>query len=262
MYVLLGLFVLVQGTGTASTPGVALDCTETEHLLLERAEEALGRGDQQYAFEILGGAAGPHERACALLRAAHLALRGWDEARRIARKGGAPELLDPVRRALSDLERLEAALAVAEARPPGTTSSGTPQRRASSDIALTIEYAQTAIRAAVSAAQDERPEMELLLVHARDLTERLGARGVRPVWPRSYNLLAGELWFEVDRYEEARSAYERAVRADASASALVGLARALARLGRFDEACDIARQAKDASDALRADAARDLARCR
>ena len=71
------------------------------------------------------------------------------------------------------------------------------------DLGLEVEYAQTAIRAAVSAAQDERPEMELLLVHARDLTERLIARGRRPIWPRPFNLLAGELWLEVDRYEEA-----------------------------------------------------------
>ena len=56
--------------------------------------------------------------------------------------------------------------------------------------------------------------MELLLTHARDLAD--GSHRARPArWPRPFNLLAGELWLEVDRYEDARAAFERAVRADA-----------------------------------------------
>ncbi len=73
-------------------------------------------------------------------------------------------------------------------------------------------------------------ELELLLTHARDLTERL-SRALAPSHvAATFNLLAGELWLEVDRFEEARAAFERAVKADASPIASVGLARALARL--------------------------------
>jgi len=82
------------------------------------------------------------------------------------------------------------------------------------------------------------------------------------VWPRPYNLAAGELWFEVDRYDEARAAYERAVQGDVSAAALVGLARAHARSGRLESACATYRRAVDAAPELRALAKGDLARCR
>ena len=118
------------------------------------------------------------------------------------------------------------------------------------------------MRAAIAAAQDERPELGLLLTHARDLAERLAARNRHAEWPRSYNTLAGELWFEVDRYEDSRAAYERAVRARPTAAALVGLARSLSRLRRVNEACATYRRVRDAAPALLAASARDLGRCR
>jgi hypothetical protein len=163
-------------------------------------------------------------------------LSGWSEARKLAAAGGAVELLGPVKRALEELELLK-----------------------DGDLSLEVEYAQTAIRAAVAASQDERPEMELLLTHARDLSERMADRDRRAQWPRPFNLLAGELWLEVDRYEEARRAFERAVKADGSAEAWAGLARAQARLGNTAEACNAYRQIQDA--ALRAEVRAFLATC-
>ena len=203
----------------------------------QRAQQQLLRGDDIGGRAELGGslAAG----ACGLLQIAVIALDGWSEARALAPAGGAAELLGPVQRTLDQLQTFR-----------------------QTDEALETEYAETAIRAAIAAAQDERPEMELLLTHARDLSERLQLRGRRAVWPRSLNLLAGELWFEVDRFDDARAAYQRAVSADPSAVALVGLARALARLGQQAAACATYRRVTDAAPALHALAANDLARCR
>ena len=217
---------------------LATTCGEADTSRLQQASQASLRGDEKAAARIL--AAGVERGGnCVPLRVAELALRGWRVARALAPKGGAAEFLPPVQQILKQLRQLSP-----------------------SEAALEVEYAETAIRAAVAAAQDERPEMELLLTHARDLTERLQLRGRRAVWPRSFNLLAGELWFEVDRYEDARLAYERAVRGEATPLAIVGLARAQARLGRAAAACATYRKAGDVAPALRAAAAADLARCR
>jgi hypothetical protein len=165
-------------------------------------------------------------------------LSGWTEARKLAAAGGAVELLGPVKRALEELDLLK-----------------------NGELGLEVEYAQTAIRAAVAASQDERPEMELLLTHARDLSERLVDRGRRAQWPRSFNLLAGELWLEVDRYDEARRAFERAVKVDGSADAWAGLARAHARMGNKADACKAYRQIQGAGTALLTEARAFLATC-
>ncbi|HUE87967.1 MAG TPA: hypothetical protein VMO26_17985 [Vicinamibacterales bacterium] len=212
-------------------------CSPAQIAANQQAQQRLLRGDDMGARAALGAslAAG----ACGLLRIAMIALDGWSEARALAPAGGAAELLAPVQRTIDDLQAFR-----------------------TTDEALEAEYAETAIRAAMAAAQDERPEMELLLTHARDLAERLQLRGRRAVWPRTFNLLAGELWFEVDRFEDARMAYERAVSGEPSAAALVGLARAHARLGQLAAACSTYRRATDVAAALRAAAAADLARCR
>jgi tetratricopeptide (TPR) repeat protein len=212
-------------------------CTATHLAVVADAEHQLVRGDDQGARAALGATATAAE--CDLIQVATLALDGWREARALAPAGGAADLLGPVRRTLEQLDSL----------------MPTEER-------LEAEYAHTAIRAAVAAAQDERPEMELMLTHARDLAERLQLRGRRAVWPRPLNLLVGELWFEVDRFDDARAAYQRAVAGDASPAALVGLARALARLGQTAAACTTYRRAVEAAPALRAAAAADLAGCR
>lgn len=145
-----------------------------------------------------------------------LAMEGWVAARELAPKGGALELLGPVNVRLRALDGL-----------PGPAA----------------RYAEVAIRAAVSAAQEERDEMEVFLAHARDLSDAMALAGAPAQWPLPIDELAGELWLEVDRYPEARDAYLRATRAKPTANAWIGLARASDRLGDLVTACGAYSQA-------------------
>jgi tetratricopeptide (TPR) repeat protein len=178
------------------------------------------------------------EGRCPEVVLARVALLGWIEARELATTGGPVHLLGPTLEYLKELEGFR-----------------------SGPLAIEAEYAETAIRAAIAAAQDERPEMELLLTHARDLAERLAARARQATWPRSFNLLAGELWFEVDRYEEARRAFERALQSEVSPLALVGLARSLVRLERHADACRAYRALREGPPKLLEEARAYLVTC-
>jgi len=139
-----------------------------------------------------------------------IAMEGWTAARAIAPKGGAVELLGPVNLRLKSLDAF-------------------PDRSA--------RYAEIAIRAAVSAAQEERDELGLLLAHARDLSNQMALVGAPASVPLPIDELEGELWFEVDRFTEAREAYDRATKATPSPNAWIGLARASDRLGDVVTAC-------------------------
>lgn len=139
-----------------------------------------------------------------------VAMAGWRAARELAPKGGAIDLLGPVNERLKELDRM----------------SNTAAR-----------YVEIAIRAAVSAAQDERQEMELLLAHARDLSKQMGMAGSPAEWPVPIDELEGELWLEVDRFTEARAAFERATKTRPTANAWVGLARSADRMGDTVTAC-------------------------
>ena len=140
-----------------------------------------------------------------------IAMEGWRAARAIAPKGGALELLGPVNVRLKELDEI-----------PG----------------MAARYAETAIRAAVSAAQEERDEMALLLEHARSVSDLMGLGGGMPAeWPLPIDELEGELWLEVDRFPEARDAYERATRLKPTPNAWIGLARSADKLGDRVTAC-------------------------
>ena len=146
-----------------------------------------------------------------------IAMEGWRAARAIAPKGGALELLGPVNVRLKELDEI-----------PG----------------MSARYAETAIRAAVSAAQEERDEMALLLEHARSLSDLMGVGGGTPAeWPLPIDELEGELWLEVDRFPEARDAYERATKLKPTPNAWIGLARASDKLGDVVTACRAYRSA-------------------
>ena len=137
-------------------------------------------------------------------------MEGWIAARAVAAKGGALELLGPVNLRLKALDGL-----------PGTAA----------------RYADVAIRAAVSAAQEERDELAVFLAHARDLSTTMTLTGAPAQWPLPIDELEGELWLEVDRYAEARDAYLRATKLKPGANAWIGLARASDRLGDIVGAC-------------------------
>jgi tetratricopeptide (TPR) repeat protein len=139
-----------------------------------------------------------------------VATEGWAAARALAPKGGALELLGPVNLRLRALDGL-----------PG----------------LAARYADTAIRAAVSAAQEERDELGVFLAHARDLSDTMALTGAPAQWPLPIDEMEGELRFEVDQYAEAREAYQRATKLKPTANAWIGLARASDRLGDVVGAC-------------------------
>lgn len=139
-----------------------------------------------------------------------VAMAGWVAARALAPQGGVLELLGPVNERLKALDSL-----------PGPAA----------------RYADVAIRAAISAAQDEREELDLFLAHARDLSSTMDLAGAAAQWPVPIDELEGELWLEVDRYTEAREAYRRATRLKPTANAWVGLARTSDRLGDVVGAC-------------------------
>jgi len=139
-----------------------------------------------------------------------IAMQGWMEARALAPKGGAVALLGPVNARLKELDQIS-----------------DPSAR----------YAETAIRAAISAAQDERDEMNLFLTHARDISEQMALIGEPAQWPLPIDELDGELFLEVDQYADARDAYERATKTRPTPNAWVGLARAADKLGDVVTAC-------------------------
>jgi tetratricopeptide (TPR) repeat protein len=139
-----------------------------------------------------------------------IAMEGWMAARGLAPKGGAVNLLGPVNLRLRELDKF-------------------PN--------MSARYAEIAIRAAVAAAQEEREEMALLLLHARGLSEQI-AIGAEPAqYPLPIDELDGELWFEVDRFAEARDAYAKAIKLKPTPNAWIGLARASDRLGDVAGAC-------------------------
>ena len=140
-----------------------------------------------------------------------IAGEGWAAARALAPIGAPRDRLGPVNQSL---ERLDALIASVAAR-----------------------YADAAIRAAISAAQEEREEMALFLEHARALSVQMALTGAPARWPLPIDELEGEMWFEVDRFAEARAAFERATRITASPRAWLGLARSDVRLGDEPAAC-------------------------
>lgn len=149
-----------------------------------------------------------------------IAMDGWTAARALAPRGGAVELLGPVNLQLKALDAI-----------PG----------------LPARYAEIVIRAAVSAAQEERDEMALLLTHARALSDEMALVGTPAQWPLPIDELEGELWLEVDRFAEARDAYQRATKTQPTPNAWIGLARASDRLGDVVTACRAYTAAKSAS---------------
>ena len=142
---------------------------------------------------------------------ARVASDGWRAARALAPIGAPRDRLGPVNRSLERLDDLI--------------------------VNISARYADAAIRAAISAAQEERDEMSVFLDHARALSTQMALTGASARWPLPIDELEGELWFEVDRFRESRDAYQRATRTTASPRAWLGLARASVRLDDTAAAC-------------------------
>jgi tetratricopeptide (TPR) repeat protein len=94
-----------------------------------------------------------------------------------------------------------------------------------------VELLRVMVRAAIAAGQEEHPELELLLSHASDLEERLLRSGqlVLPFAPVAE--IAGDLFFQANRFEQARRRYGDALIARPNrVRSVLGIARASVRL--------------------------------
>ena len=154
-------------------------------------------------------------------------LRGLVAARAAYAKGGDEASLAPVRAAIA---------AVGE-------------RAALGEVA---EIAGFVLRAAVAAAQSERDEMSVLLAQALQVERGRGARGLGGAPLIAAHEIAGDLWLQVHRFDEAAAAY-RVARGYAADSPRVtaGLARALARQNQVPQACEEYRRLTAQAGALR-----------
>jgi pimeloyl-ACP methyl ester carboxylesterase len=213
--IVLGCLLAGGGEVQAQAPSCEPDAVR---MVLQRAAAELQRRDEAAARAALIAAAGA-EGSCHELAIASVALEGWIEARRLATVAGAPDQLGGINQVLRRLEMLR--------------MSRTP-------ISLTAQlasYAEAVLRAAVAAAQDERDEMQVYLGLGRDLAVSLGLGAQTRLWPLPIDEVEGELWLEVDRFADARAAFERAAAADRGARATIGLALTADRLKDVPAAC-------------------------
>jgi tetratricopeptide (TPR) repeat protein len=152
-------------------------------------------------------------RGCGEGRVAALYLRGLEAARSAYRAGGSEESLAPVRVSVSALETLAGA---------GDASA---------------EIGRAVLMAAAAAAQSERGDMGLWLEQAIALEKRLLAAKQTPL-PITAHEVAGDLWLQVHRFDEARKAYRDAADLIGSTSRIAaGLARTSVRLQDVTGAC-------------------------
>ena len=196
---ILGTFLVVQQA----------PCAPDAMRLLSEASVRAARFNLPAAVDSLRDAAN-----CESAVVAAWYLQGLLDARAAASVGGTAESLAPVRRAIAVLEEL------------GRNGSAPP------------EIARLVLHAAAAAAQTERDEMRLYLESASHLEfvqESAGLAGAPIVTAVE---MTGTLWLQVDRYEEARRAYEEAARRHGPTPRIVlGVARASARLGDTASAC-------------------------
>jgi hypothetical protein len=162
--------------------------------------------------------------------AERVAREAWHAARELAPVGGALERLGPVTDGLKEIEKVRQLAA----RTPTVEGAR---------MVLALRYADAAVRAAIAAAQDERDEMTIFIGYARSLDAQLTGMGGAAPWPLPIDELEGELWLEVDRYNEAHDAYLRAIAKGGSPRAWIGLARSNDRLANTLAACDAYRRA-------------------
>src|SRR5436190_14444904 len=140
-------------------------------------------------------------------------LRGLAVARAAAARGGDDASLRPLRDLIAVIDE--------RAQP------GSPE-----------EIAGLLLHAAAAAAQSERDELFAYLAQALQVERARGARGLAGAPILTAHEVAGELWLEVHRYDDAAAAFRIARGASGDSPRLVtGLARALARQRSTADAC-------------------------
>ena len=151
---------------------------------------------------------------CGETSVAYWYLHGLIAAREAYRFGGSPESLEPVRIAIAELA-------------------------ARSQDSVVAEVARVVLLAASSAAQSERDEMGLFLEHALDLERQQRSAGLTGAPIVTAHEVAGDLWLQVHRFEDARRAYlDAATQIGATRRVTLGLARTSARVGDSQTACE------------------------
>lgn len=151
---------------------------------------------------------------CPQTAVAYWYVHGLIAARDAYRYGGSPESLEPVKLAMAELES-----------------------RAGEVRAAAI--ARVVLQAASAAAQSEREEMGLLLEYALGLEGKARAAGLSGAPIVSAYEVAGDLWLQVHRFDDARRAYVTAVEQVGSTRRVIfGLARTALRVGDLPAACD------------------------
>jgi hypothetical protein len=153
-------------------------------------------------------------RECQDARLDQAYLQGLVAARDAYRAGGSEDALAPVRKAVSTLE-------AGAARGARTAETG-----------------RIVLLAAASAAQSERDDMKLMLDHATSLERRQLAAQPGASLPVTAHEVAGDLWLQVHRFDDARQAYEAAAAlVGPTPRVTAGLARVAVRLKDEPSAC-------------------------
>jgi hypothetical protein len=208
-----------------------LACEEAPSGVETAIETALGEGRFRQAEELAAAELPRLDRCASELLRAHLAIERRDWAAAIAVNpaecdGDGQVPLWYARglaaaRAIGRSENLAALPVAREALDQVRAAAETAGPRSGNELRRLV------LNSAIVASQDEREELKILLVHAASIAERLSDRCAILVAE-----LAGDLWLQVDRYEDARRAYASALaRRVTRAPARLGLARAEARLG-------------------------------
>ena len=110
-----------------------------------------------------------------------------------------------------------------------------------------IELLRVIVRAAMAAGQEEHPELELLSMHASDLEERLLRSGQLALPFAPVAEIAGDLFYQANRFDQARRRYSDALIARPNrARSILGIARASVRLDDRKAATDAYKQFLDA----------------
>jgi len=169
------------------------------------------------AFDLSGAAdafASAAAASCNEARLPAVYLRALVAAREAYRFGGSTESIASVERALAELDT-----------EPLRSAGETP-------------IVRFVLQAAIAASQSEREEVALLIEYAVDLEAQRRAAGLSGAPVVAAVEVAGDLWLQVHRYEDARRAYVRAAeRLGRTPRVVLGLARSAARLSDWTAAC-------------------------